>query len=114
MNIFQKGAKTAFKIAKKLGTVKTATFKSISNNGFESSETTTEGLDVIREGFTQDDIRGLIFRDKIQPTDIKLIVLGSKVEKVDTDDIFTIEDIDYTVFGCTIDAANAAWIIGVR
>lgn len=114
MNIFQKGAKTAFKVAKKLGVVKTATFKSVYNNGFESTETIIENLDVIREGFTQDDIRGLMFRDKIQPTDIKLIVLGTKIEKIDTDDIFTIESVDYTVFGCTIDAANAAWIVGVR
>lgn len=114
MNIFQKGAITAFKVAKKLGVVKTATFKSIYNDGFESTETLTTNVQVIREDFTQDDIRGLIFRDKIQPTDIKLIALGTKIEKIDTDDIFTIEDVDYTVFGCTIDAANAAWIVGVR
>ncbi|GAG26906.1 unnamed protein product, partial [marine sediment metagenome] len=29
-------------------------------------------------------------------------------------DIFEIDGVDYTVFGCEIDAAKAMWVVGVR
>lgn len=114
MSIFHKAAKTAFKVAKKLDLVHKATFKSVFDNGLDEPVITEIAAEVIKERFTMDDIRGLIFRDKIQPTDIKLYVLGKNVPDVDTDDIFVIDGIDYTVFGCEIDAAKAMWTVGVR
>jgi hypothetical protein len=114
MSIFHKAAKTAFRVAKRLGLVHNAIFKSVYDNGLDEPIIKEIPAEVIKERFTIDDIRGLIFRDKIQPTDIKLYVLGAKVSDVDTDDIFIIDNIEYTVFGCEIDAAKAMWVVGVR
>ena len=114
MSVFHKGAKTAFRIAKKLGVVHNAVFKSINDNGFDDPVVVSVPVEVIKERFNQDDIRGLMFRDKIQPSDIKLYVLGTKVSEIDTNDIFEISGIDYTVFGCELDAAGAVWTVGVR
>lgn len=114
MSVFHKGAKTAFRIAKKLGVVHKANFKSVNDNGFDDPVVENVPVEVIKERFTQDDIRGLMFRDKIQPSDIKLYVLGTKVSEIDTNDVFEINGIDYTVFGCELDAAGAVWTVGVR
>lgn len=113
-NIFTKAAKSAFKIAKGLGVVINVNFKSVYDDGFDDVITTTTTVEAIRESFSQEDVRGLIFRDKIQPTDIKLMILGSKVSNIDTDDVIEIDGIDYTVFGCEIDSAGAVWTVGVR
>lgn len=113
-SIFHKTAKIAFKVAKKLDLIHQAIFKSIYDDGFDDPVITESNVEVIKERFTQDDIRGLMFRDKIQPSDIKLYVLGTKVPKVDTDDIFKIDSVEYTVFGCELDGAGAMWTVGVR
>lgn len=114
MSIFHKAAKTAFRVAKRLGLMHNVVFKSVYDNGLDEPVIKEIAAEAIKERFTMDDFRGLIFRDKIQPTDIKLYVLGAKVPDIDTDDIFTIDNIDYTVFGCEIDAAKAMWTVGVR
>lgn len=114
MSVFHKAAKTAFKVAKKLDLTHIAIFKTVFDNGIDEPVINTKKIEVIKERFTMDDIRGLKFRDEIQPTDIKLYVLGNKAGDVDTNDIFEIDGIDYTVFGCEIDAAKAMWIVGVR
>lgn len=113
-NIFNNAAKIAFNVAGKLKLLKSATFKSIVDNGIDDPTYTSTIVDVIREDFTQEDIRGLIFRDKIQPTDVKLLVLGSKISAIDMDDTFTVDGIEYTVFGSQLDAAGAVWTVGVR
>ena len=113
-NIFNKAAKIAFSVAGRLGVLKSAVFKSITDNGIDDPTSTSLTVDVIREDFTQEDIRGLIFRDKIQPTDAKLLVLGSLISSIDMNDTFTIDGIEYTVFGYQLDAANAVWTVGVR
>lgn len=115
MTIFKKAANVAFRVAKKLGVVHYATFKSVFDNGMDdASVTLIEKVEVIKERFTQDDIRGLMFRDKIQPSDIKLLVRGRDVSDIDTDDVFIIDEVEYTVFGCELDAAGAVWTVGVR
>jgi len=114
MSVFINGAATAFRVAKRLGLVHSATFNRIVDNGMDEPVVTNITVDVIKERFTQDDIRGLIFRDKIQPSDIKLLTQGVKIGDVDTNDKFTINSIEYTVYGCEIDAAGALWTIGVR
>lgn len=114
MSVFHKAAKIAFKVAKKLELIHKSEFKSVFDNGMDEPTVTVIPADVIKERFTMDDFRGLIFRDKIQPTDIKLYVLGRNVPDIDTDDIFIIDDIEYTVFGCEIDAAKAMWTVGIR
>lgn len=114
MSIFKKAAKTAFKVAEKLKVVHSATFKTINDNGIDEPIEVEKNVEIIKENFSLEDIRGLRFRDKIQPTDIKLYVLGESVQNIDTNDIFVINGIEYTVFGCEIDAANAMWICGVR
>lgn len=115
MSIFNKAAKIAFKVAKKLDLIKIVDFKSVYDNGIDDSVTTVvSDIDAIREDFTQDDIRGLIFRDKIQPTDIKLLIKGADISNVTTSDFFIIDGEEFSVFGCSTDAANAVWTIGVR
>lgn len=114
MSVFHNAARTAFRVAKKLGVLYKATFKSIVDNGIDDPVTTEIPVEVIREKFEERDIRGLIFRDKIQPSDIKLLVLGAKISEIDTNDVFNINGIDYTVFGCELDPAGAVWTVGVR
>lgn len=114
MSIFKNAAKTAFNVARKLSVTKTAIFKSVYDNGMDDPVSTTKDVEIIREKFSLDDGRGLTFGDKIQPSDIKLYVLGDNIEKISTNDVFIIEDIEYVVFGCEIDAANAVWTCGVR
>ena len=114
MSVFHKGAKTAFRVAKRLKLIHNAVFKSVYDNGMDDKVVTNITCEVIKERFTQDDIRGLIFRDKIQPSDIKIFVLGSKIAAIDTDDVFEIAGIEYTVFGCEVDAAGAVWTVGIR
>ena len=114
MSIFHRAARTVFRVAKRLKTVHNAIFRSVFDNGMDDPIIIDTPVEIIKERFTQDDIRGLIFRDKIQPSDIKILVLGAKVAKIDTDDVFEIDDIEYTVFGCELDAAGAVWTVGVR
>jgi hypothetical protein len=114
MSIFKNAAKTAFNVARKLSVTSIANFKSVYDNGMDDPVITTKDVEIIKEKFSIDDDRGLTFGDKIQPADIKLYVLGDNIEKIGTNDTFTINSIEYTVFGCEIDAANAVWICGVR
>lgn len=114
MSIFKNAAKTAFNVARKLSVTSVANFKSVYDNGMDTPTITAKDVEIIKEKFSMDDNRGLAFGDKIQPADIKLYVLGENIEKISTNDIFTIDNIEYTVFGCEIDAANAVWTCGVR
>lgn len=114
MSIFHRAAKTAFRVAKKLGLIHSAIFRSVSDNGMDDAVVSDVGVEVIKERFNQDDIRGLMFRDKIQPSDIKLLIQGIKISEINTDDIFIIGGVEYTVFGCEVDAAGAVWTVGVR
>ena len=117
MNKLQRLARIPFNVAARLGVTYTVTYKSVTDNGIDDPVIVQKTIKkVVRESFTQDDIRGLIFRDKIQPTDIKLLVLGEQIGsiKINTSDVFIIEDIEYTVFGCQLDPASAVWTIGVR
>lgn len=111
-NIFKKAAKIAFKVA---GDVKIrATITSVSDNGIDDPVTTSVTVDAIREEFSQDDFRGLIFRDLIQPYDLKLIILFSAISHIDTNDKVIIDGLEYSVFGVEKDAADATWTIGIR
>lgn len=114
MSIFNKAAKTVFNVARRLSVTSIAGFKSVYDNGMDDPVITTKDVEIIKEKFSLDDNRGLTFGDKIQPADIKLYVLGNNIEKINTNDIFTIDNIEHTVFGCEIDAANAVWTCGVR
>lgn len=114
MSVFGKAAKTAFKVAKKLGVVHSAFFKTVFDNGIDDPIITQKTVEIIKEKFSVDDIRTLTFRNEIQPTDIKIYALGELVQSIGTNDIFVIDGIEYTVFGSEIDAAKAMWICGVR
>lgn len=114
MSIFKNAAKTAFNVARKLSVTSIANFSTIYDNGMDDPVITSKDVEIIKEKFSLDDNRGLTFGDKIQPADIKLYVPGDNIEKISTNDIFIIDDIEHTVFGCEIDAANAVWTCGVR
>lgn len=108
----KKAAKIAFKIA---GDIKIdVTFKNIVDDGMTEPIITETSTKAIRESFDSLEIRGLIFRDEIQPYDIKLIVLCDELPTIDTNDKVIINNIEYSVFGCQKDPANATWTIGIR
>ena len=111
-NIFKKAADIAFKVA---GDVKiSVVIKTVIDDGMTDPIISLNTVDAIREEFTQDDFRGLIFRDLIQPYDLKLIMLCKDVNSIDTNDKIYIDDLEYTVFGATKDPADATWIVGIR
>jgi len=110
--IFKKAADIAFKVA---GDVKiTATIKTVIDDGMSDPIFNLKTVNAIREEFTQDDFRGLIFRDLIQPYDLKLIMLCKDVNTIDTNDKILIDNLEYSVFGVTKDPADATWIVGIR
>lgn len=111
-SIFQKAADIAFKV---LGDVKIpVTIKTIYDDGISVPIITLKTVNAIREEFKQDDFRGLIFRDLIQPYDMKLIILCKDINNIDTNDTIYVDSLEYSVFGVTKDAADTIWIVGVR
>lgn len=111
-SIFKKAADIAFKVA---GDVKIpVTIKTIIDDGFTEPFVNLKTVNAIREEFTQDDFRGLIFRDLIQPYDLKLIILFKDIISIDTNDKIYIDGLEYSVFGVTKDPADATWIVGIR
>jgi len=111
-SIFQKAAKTAFKVADdvKIEVI----FKSVVDNGIDDPEINQNPVDAIRMEFEAIDYRELSFKSLIQPYDYKLIILQENLPSVDTNDKILIDNIEYSIVGFDKDPADVTWIIGIR
>lgn len=88
--IFLSGVETAFNTFS--DAVKPAEYSLKTNTGFESTER-KKPVRVIKETFTQEDIKTLSFADQIQPKDIKgLVPFVDLAEEPNTGDTMAITD----------------------
>jgi hypothetical protein len=112
-SIFKKTAKIAFKVA---GDVKKEiTFINTGfDNGIDEVITTSTTVYAIRENFIERDYHELSFKEMIQPTDIKLLILCQDIAEIDTNDKVLIDGKEYLIIGRDKDAADILWTVGVR
>jgi len=111
-SLIYKAAKTAFKVA---GDLKTqVTFRDVIDNGMDDPSLNDLTVDAIMSQFTAVDIRGLMFRDRIQPEDVQLLIIDPRVVKIDMNDKILIGSVEYSVFGYQQDPSKTMWTVGVR